>query len=83
MGLLQKYDDEPGYNPVALLDTLLHQLQLKNDAALARVLSVDHAILSKARHRRAPVTAGLLLRIHERTKVPTGMLRRWMGVQAL
>lgn len=83
MGLIQKYDKEPGYDPVGLVDKLLSELNLKNDAALARILLVDHAILSKVRHYRAPVTAGLLLRMHERTKVPTSMLRRWMGVQAL
>jgi hypothetical protein len=83
VGLLQQYDKETGYNPVNLVDTLLRELQLKNDAALARILRVDHSILSKVRHNRAPVTAGLLLRMHETTRVPVSSLRRWMGVQQL
>lgn len=83
MALLQKYDDEPGYNPVALVDSLVSALQLKNVAALARVLRVDHAILSKVRHQKAPVTAGLLLRMHETTKVPVSQLRGWMGIKTL
>lgn len=83
MALLEKYDKEVGYNPDGLMDTLLAELQLKNDAALARVLLVNQSIISKVRHRRTPVTAGLLLRMHERTRVPTTSLRRWMGVPTL
>ena len=83
MALLERYDREPGYNPVQLLDTLLGQLHLKNDAALSRVMRVDQSIVSKVRNRKAPVTACLLLRMHETTRLPVASLRRWMGVPAL
>lgn len=81
--LLQKFDKEPGYNPDALVDGLCKQMAAKNDAALARMLQIQPPILSKVRHRKAPVTAGLLLRMHEVTKVPVSHLRRMMGVRAL
>lgn len=81
--LLNKFDKEPGYNPDALMDGLIERLQLKNDAALSRMLRVQAPIISKVRRRRAPVTAALLLRMHEVTSVPVGTLRRLMGVAAV
>jgi len=83
VGLLQRYDKEAGYNPVKLLDELVKAMNLKNEAALARMLRVDHSILSKVRHNRAPVTPCLLLRMHDTTRVPLSQLRRWMGIAAL
>lgn len=81
--LLHKFDKEPGYNPDALLDGLIERLQLKNDAALSRLLRVQPPIISKVRRRRAPVTAALLLRMHETAGVSTGALRRMLGVSQL
>jgi hypothetical protein len=79
--LLEKFNKEPGYNPNALVNGLIDHMVLKNDAALARLLCVHAPILSKVRNGRAPVTAGLLLRMHEKTKLPVSKLRTMMGVK--
>lgn len=69
------------YNPNNLLDALIIRLDVKNDAALARVLEVAPPILSKIRHRRIPVAASLLIRMHEITGLPIRALRDLMGDQ--
>src|SRR5476649_1467108 len=53
------------YNPNRLLDTLIENLRLKNDAALSRALEVAPPVISKIRHHRLPVGASLLIRMHE------------------
>jgi plasmid maintenance system antidote protein VapI len=78
--LQHSFHKEQGYNPDRLFDSLIEHMNLKNDAALARLLRVRHPIISKVRNRRAPVTAALLLRMHEATLVPVQQLRKMMGV---
>lgn len=67
------------YNPNNLLDALMIKLDTKNDAALARLLEVAPPVLSKIRHRRIPVAASLLIRMHEVTGLPIRELRNLMG----
>ncbi|MBK4735160.1 hypothetical protein [Noviherbaspirillum pedocola] len=67
------------YNPDNLLDGVISRLKLKNDAALARALEVAPPLISKIRHRRLPVGASLLIRIHEVTDLPVHELRALMG----
>lgn len=67
------------YDPGRLLDVLCNNLRLKNDAALARTLEVGPPVLSKIRHRRMPVGAALLIRIHEVTGLKISDLRFLMG----
>ena len=67
------------YDPDALLDALLDRLQLKNDAALCRVLSVPPPVISKIRHRQIPIGAVLLLRMHEESGLSIKHLRLLMG----
>ena len=67
------------YNPDNLLDALIEKLGLKNDAALARVLEVAPPLLSKIRHRRLPIGAALLIRMHEVSGLPVRDLRNLMG----
>src|SRR3546814_15048298 len=57
--------DQAEYDPNHLLDSLIEKLHLKNDAALSRVLEVAPPVISKIRHRRLPVGASLLIRMHE------------------
>jgi hypothetical protein len=70
---------QPGYNPDNLLDTMLEKLQLKNDAALSRVLEVAPPVISKIRHRRLPVGASLLIRMHEVSDLSVAELRELLG----
>jgi len=67
------------YNPNHLLDVLIEKLQLKNDAALSRTLEVAPPVLSKIRHRKLPVGASLLIRMHEVTGMAVSELRQLMG----
>lgn len=70
---------EVQYDPNHLLDLLLGKLQLKNDAALARVLEVAPPQISKVRHGKLPVGASLLIRMHEVSEISIRDLRDLMG----
>lgn len=71
--------DDPNYNPNRLLDMVIASLALKNDAALSRALGVTPLLLSKVRHRRLPVGAELMIRIHEATTLSITEIRDLMG----
>jgi hypothetical protein len=68
----QKTDlnDTVNYDPNKLLDTLIEKLQLKN---------VAPPVISKIRHRRLPVGASLLVRMHEVSELGIRELRDLMG----
>jgi hypothetical protein len=70
---------ERAYDPNRLLDALIDHLRLKNDAALARALEVAPPVISKIRHRRLPVGAALLIRMHEVSELTISDLRYLMG----
>jgi plasmid maintenance system antidote protein VapI len=72
-------ETQPGYDPDRLLDAMLEKLQLKNDAALCRALEVAPPVISKIRHRRLPVGASLLIRLHEVTDMSVAQLREILG----
>ena len=67
------------YDPDQLLASLIGKLNLKNDAALSRALEVSPPVISKIRHRRLPVTASLLIRMHEVSDLSIRDLRYLMG----
>src|SRR5438067_10009141 len=67
------------YNPDNLLDSLIERLNLKNDAALSRALEVAPPVISKIRHRRLPVGASMLIRMHEVSDLSIKDLRILMG----
>jgi hypothetical protein len=69
------------YNPCRLLDALIEQLDLKNDAALARALEVAPPMISKIRHRSLPVGGAMLIRMHEISTLSIADLRFLMGDQ--
>jgi hypothetical protein len=71
--------DQLAYDPNNLLDTLIERLHLKNDAALSRALEVAPPVISKIRHRRLPVGASLLIRMHEVSDLSIRELRTLMG----
>ena len=70
---------EATYDPNKVLDAIIEKLNLKNDAALSRALEVAPPVISKIRHRRLPVTASLLIRMHEVTQMSIRDLRDLMG----
>ncbi|MGH8810324.1 MAG: hypothetical protein ACREX0_20795 [Noviherbaspirillum sp.] len=67
------------YDPNNLLESLIEKLNLKNDAALSRALEVAPPLISKIRHRRLPVGASLLIRMHEVSNLSIRDLRHLMG----
>ena len=71
--------DRLEYDPGRLLDTLIEQLNLKNDAALSRLLQVAPPTISKIRHRKTDVGAPLLVRMHEISNRNIKELRILMG----
>ena len=71
--------DQLAYDPNNLLDALIEKLALKNDAALSRALEVAPPVISKIRHRRLPVGASLLIRMHEVSDLSIKDLRILMG----
>jgi plasmid maintenance system antidote protein VapI len=58
---------------------MLQRLHLKNDAALCRALEVAPPIISKIRHRRLPVGASMLIRMHEVSDLSVAELRDLLG----
>jgi hypothetical protein len=67
------------FKPSNLFDCLISIMKLKNDAALSQALGIGSPIISKIRHNRLPVSASLLLRIHDVTQLPVRDLRDFMG----
>ena len=74
-----RLSDQLAYDPNNLLDTLIDKLHLKNDAALSRALEVAPPVISKIRHRRLPVGASLLIRMHEVSDLSIRELRTLRG----
>ena len=74
-----KQSEQFRYDPNNLLESLIKKLNLKNDAALSRALEVAPPLISKIRHRRLPVGASLLIRMHEVSDLSIKDLRELMG----
>ena len=74
-----RLSDQVAYDPNNLLDSLIEKLNLKIDAALSRALEVAPPVISKIRHRRLPVGASLLIRMHEISNLTIRELRVLMG----
>ncbi|MGZ5857238.1 MAG: hypothetical protein ACXWJK_08360 [Burkholderiaceae bacterium] len=67
------------YDPNKLIDALIKQLALKNDAALSKHLDIEPPVISKVRHRKLRVGAALLIRMHEVSGLSIRELRDLMG----
>ena len=67
------------FNANALLDAMLDQLGLKNDAALSRYIGVAPPVISKIRHGTLSVGASMLIRLHEESGLAIRELRELMG----
>ncbi len=64
--------------PSHFIDEIRKILQVKNDAALGRVLDVPPPVISKIRHGRLEIGPTLLVRIHEATELSIHEIRRLM-----
>lgn len=59
-----------------LIDHLLSQYNIKNDAALAKLLGVHPPTISKIRHGHMSFTPALILKIHEAFDMPVKEIKR-------
>jgi hypothetical protein len=73
--------NEPvGYDPNNLLDSLIEKLHLEKRCSSCHArLEVAPPVISKIRHRRLPVGASLLIRMHEVSDLSIRELRILMG----
>ncbi|NLC23316.1 hypothetical protein NB640_03280 [Oxalobacter vibrioformis] len=79
---MQSRQEKPEqYDPNNLLSAIIEHLNLKNDAALSRALDVSPPVISKIRHKRLPVGASMLIRMHEISDLSIRELRELMGDQ--
>ena len=69
----------PDYDPNRLLDYVMALLKIDGDGALAVRLGFSPGVISKVRHRKLPVSAELLVSLHEESRMEIGELRRMMG----
>jgi hypothetical protein len=67
------------FKPCDLLDALIKHLGLKNDAALSRALELAAPLISKLRSQVLPVSAFVLVRMHEVSGLSIAELRGLMG----
>jgi len=65
--------------PSNLLDALIERFELKNDAALSRALYLSPPMISKLRNQALPVSAAVLVRMHDVTGLSIRELRALMG----
>lgn len=68
-----------GQSASQLLDALIQRLELKNDAALSRLLEVEAPTISKIRNGKLHIGASMLLRMHEVSHLSVKELRTMMG----
>lgn len=58
-----------------LLDTIIKEQELKNDAAVARLLNLPHPAISKIRTGKLTLGATLTLRIYDKTGMSIERIR--------
>ena len=66
--------------PHKLLDTMIDEFKLKNDAALCRLIGIDKSRVSKLRKGRLPVNATHILYIHDVTGWEIKRIKALAGV---
>lgn len=75
----QRLSREADYDPGRLIAFLVKNMHLESDRALARLIDISPATLSKIRNRKLPVGASFLIRSHEASDIPVKALRLLMG----
>jgi len=69
-----------GLRPHALLDAIKATHKLRKETALADLLDVAPAWVSKVRNRRVPASAEFILAVHENTGMPVKEIRQLLAV---
>ncbi|WDZ97962.1 hypothetical protein Herbaro_09330 [Herbaspirillum sp. WKF16] len=65
-----------------LFDQVRQHLGLKNDAALSKRMETHRVSISNMRAGRIPISAPLMVRIHEETGWPTRQIKALIGDDA-
>jgi hypothetical protein len=68
--------------PSSFVDLVVERLDLKNDAQLSRFLRLQPPQISKLRHGKLPLTADIILRIHEAGRISVEDIRQMARLQA-
>ena len=63
-----------------MLDVVLQEQNLKNDAALARALNVAPPVISKIRNGVLPLGSSMLVKLHEYTGLTTLKIKTLAGL---
>jgi hypothetical protein len=71
--------DLGSYDSNHLIDSILDQLHLPDDAALAKAMDIDPDVIADLREMRREVDAALLIRMHELTDISISGLRNILG----
>lgn len=65
-----------------LLDYLIAQHQLKNDAALSRLLGIAPPVISKIRYNRLGISAAIMIIIHEKCSMSIAAIKEFLTDKA-
>lgn len=66
-------------NANTLIDALVERMNLKNDAALCKVLKISPPVVSKMRHSTLPVGSTFILKAHKASGIPVSELEALCG----
>jgi transposase-like protein len=72
------FSDDPRYDPNNLLDALKSKFNIERDSSLAALLKIDRVRVSKIRTKLIPISANLLVRMHDLADIPIADLRKLM-----
>jgi plasmid maintenance system antidote protein VapI len=62
-----------------LIDTLLAEQHLKHGRALSQSLAVQPSVITKIRNGAVPVSAEMMIRIHEKFDMPIARIKALAG----
>jgi plasmid maintenance system antidote protein VapI len=63
-----------------LFNEIISRFRLKNDAALCAILDVGAPVISKIRHGNNQVSADIILRVHEKLRIPVAEIRSLLNM---
>lgn len=66
-----------------ILDKMMGELKLKNDAAVARAMEVAPPVISKLRYGRLPFGPNYVIRTHELTGWPIREIKALLGQESM
>ncbi|MGV8892465.1 MAG: helix-turn-helix domain-containing protein [Burkholderiaceae bacterium] len=70
-------------NQEVILHITRTKLNLKNDAEFSRAIGIPPSAISKLRHGKAPMSAALIIALHEKTDISIAELKRITGYKGL